>query len=137
MRFLCPFGLVDGTSDLIVGPFKGGFVLRPHRQDDLNRLAQTTQALTCTRIGVAIATILVLVPTRSDTQFKTAMTEYIDSAGHLCKQRWIAIAVTGHDLTNAHTFRVASQGGDARPSFKGHLLDGWRDGMEVCVEHDG
>ncbi len=41
MWFLYPFGLVYCPFDLVVGSFKGSFILRPHGQDDLDRLTKT------------------------------------------------------------------------------------------------
>src|SRR5438309_1447639 len=124
MRFLYPFGLVDSTFDLVVGAFKGGFILCPHCQDDLNRLVQTLQAFACIWIGVAIGTIFFLIPARTNAKIEATMTEYINSAGHLREKRRIAITVTGHHLTKTHAFRVASQGGSADPAFESHFLSG-------------
>ena len=66
MRLLYPFGLVDGPFDLVIGPFKGGFLLRPHCQDDLECLAQALQAFSRLGIRVAIGTVFVLVPARAN-----------------------------------------------------------------------
>src|SRR5229473_5145554 len=136
MRLLHPFGLVDSPIDLVVFPFKCGFVLRPHRQNDLDCFVQTLQAFACSRIGIAICAVFVLEPARTDTKIEAAMAEYIHGAGYFCQERGIAIAITCHHLTNANAFRIASEGGGACPTFKGHLLRGGGNGMEMIVEPD-
>ena len=66
MWFLYAFGLVDGAYNLIIGPVKDGFILRPHCQDDLDGLAQALQAFARAGIGVAIGKVFVLVPACAD-----------------------------------------------------------------------
>src|SRR5260370_31484705 len=60
MRFLYPFGLIDGPMDLVILPFKVYLLLRPHSQNDLNRFAQLFQPRLSIRILVAIGAIFVL-----------------------------------------------------------------------------
>src|SRR5256884_9984054 len=97
---------------------------------------QTPQAFAWPGIGVAVGTIFVLMPARAKATNEPAMTEYIDSAGHLCQQRGVAITVARHHLANAHAFGIASQGGRADPAFKGHFLCGRGNRMEMIVEPD-
>src|SRR5712691_13546623 len=136
MRLLYPFGLVDGPLDLVIGAFKAGFLLRPYGQDDLDRLAQALQAFSRLRIGVAVGTVLVLVPARANDKIEATVAEGIDGAGHFGEKRGVAIAVTGHYLTNAHAFRVARQGSGAGPALESHFLAGHRNGVEMIVEPD-
>src|SRR5260221_9490239 len=67
MGLLDALGLVNGTTHLVILTFKGGLFLCPHSANHLNRFAQLTQTFRRIRIRIAIAAVLVLIPTRPDT----------------------------------------------------------------------
>ena len=62
------------------------------------------------------------------------MTERIDGTGHFGKPRRMAIPLARDHLTQAHSTSIAGQSGSARPAFKGHLLGGCGNSVEVVVE---
>src|SRR5213082_3523867 len=82
MRLLHPFGLIDGATYLVIRALEGGLFLRPHGKNDLEGFSQHAQALRAIRIGIAIRSILVLVPPRPNAEIQAAMREDIEGAGH-------------------------------------------------------
>src|SRR5450432_1811816 len=80
MRLLHTLWLVDCTLHLIIFALKDGFLLRPHRQDHLNRLAQLTQTFGRIGIGIAISLVLMLVPASTNPKIEPSMTKHINGA---------------------------------------------------------
>src|SRR6266487_51790 len=70
MWFLRTFRLVDSAMYLVISAFKYGFVIRPHFQNNLDRVAQLAQA--CRSIGkiVPVGVKLLLVPAGSDAKIE-------------------------------------------------------------------
>src|SRR5260221_14748347 len=73
VRLLHPLGLIDGATSLVIRALEGGLFLRPHGKNDLECFAQHAQALRGIRIGIAIRSILVLVPSRPNAEIQAAM----------------------------------------------------------------
>src|SRR6266545_6086157 len=80
MRLLYGLGLVDCPADLVVAALERRLVLRPHRFDDLQRLAQHAQPFRRVGILVAVGTVLVVVPARADAEDEPAMAHHVDAA---------------------------------------------------------
>ncbi len=136
MWLLCHFGLVDSTMYLGVLPCKDRILLGPHFQDDLCSFTSLGEACCCVGKGITVRPIFLFVPTRIDTQIDADVTERIDSAGHLGEQGRVPITGAGHHLIDSHMLCVARQSGGAGSTFKGHLLAGGGNRVEVVIGPD-
>src|SRR5579884_933869 len=134
MWFLHAFRLVDSTPHLIILTLEMSLLLCPHRQNDLECLAQEAQACRCIRVIVAITAILMFVPTSTNTEVESSVREDIDSTRHLCQQRGITIAIAGNCLTNADTFCVTCHSSGGGPALERHFLRWSRNSMKVIAQ---
>src|SRR6516165_1356080 len=105
---LYSFGLVNRTTNLIIFPFKHGFILCPHGKNDLDRFPQITQAFRCIWIRIPIGKILVLIPTRSDAEVEAAMAHNINCTRHFSEKSRVTITITSDHLSDTNTFGIAS-----------------------------
>jgi len=137
MRLLNALGLVDRTTHLVVAALEDGFFLRPHGQDHLHGLAETTQALSSIGKVVAISAVLVLVPAGPDAESESPLGEHIDRAGHFGEQGGIAIAGAGDRLADADTPGITRHGGGGRPALKRDFLRGPWGRMKVIDQPGG
>src|SRR5579875_3393749 len=118
MWLLYAFGLVDGPAHLIVLALEDRFLLRPHCQNHLQSFTQALHPARSIGIIVAIGAILVLVPASANTEIEPPMREHIDGARHLCQQCGVAIAITRHNLADAHALRITRHGCGGGPALE-------------------
>src|SRR5713226_7180335 len=137
MWFLDTLGLINGTTHLIIVALEVRLLLGPHRQNDLNRLAQMTQTLRGLRILIAIGAIFVLIPARPDAKVQATMREHVYSARHFGQQRRMAIAIARDHLADAYVAGITRQRSRTHPAFKRHFRRRVGDRMKVVNQPGG
>jgi len=83
VRLLHRLRLVDRSPQLVEATVERRFVLRPHRLDHLQRLAQHAQPIRGFGVFVPVSLVLVLVPTGADAEDQPAAAHHVDAARHL------------------------------------------------------
>ena len=136
MRFLHSLWLIDCAAHLVILSLKGRLFLLPHSVNHLQRFAQLAQSLRCIWKSIAIRSIFLLIPARTDTKVQATMAQHIKGAGHLRHQGRIAIAIAGHNLPHTDAFRIACQSRQRHPALKCHLLRGVGNRMKVINQPD-
>src|SRR5216684_7971434 len=137
MWFLDALGLINCTTHPIIVALEVRLLLGPHRQNDLNRLAQMTQTLWRIRVLIAISAIFVLIPASPDAKVQATMREHVYGARHFCQQRRMAIAIARDHLADAYVPGITRQRSRAHPALKRHFLRGVWNRVKVVNEPGG
>src|SRR5260370_38234444 len=90
----------------------------------------------CTGKRITVRHVFLLVPASTYAKIESSMTERIDSTGHFCQERRVAITIARDHLTEAHSSGIACQSATARPAFKGDLLRARGTSVELAVQPD-
>jgi hypothetical protein len=119
---------------LVVLTVIGGVGFGPHGPDDFDALAQHADPLLWGSEVKAVTLVLMLVPTRTDTEVKTSTADYVDGRRNLGDDRRVAVRIARHHLSEPNSTRALADRSHHGPALKHRRVNRLGDVVKVVVD---